>query len=179
MGEDGATMTSPPAVTRVSVWCLPVVSTVAPVGSGPSASRDSRNTFASTVFRVPWIPNEAWSRFSRNGTLEKKLTAFEKFGDRLPKALEAMKPGGKAHPIDRVIHDGDTVTLGGTTLTAADAAMIARPRASARRLSRCHKSSKSTSSKPAASRAHARDRWPRSARPSSSCPGGRPRGGAR
>ena len=33
-------------------------------------------------------------------------------------ALKAMTPGGKAHPIDRVIHDGDTVTLGGTTLTA-------------------------------------------------------------
>jgi metallo-beta-lactamase class B len=33
-------------------------------------------------------------------------------------ALERMKPGGKSHPIDRVIHDGDTVTLGGTTLTA-------------------------------------------------------------
>jgi metallo-beta-lactamase class B len=33
-------------------------------------------------------------------------------------ALEAMKPGGKKHPIDRVLHDGDTVTLGGTTLTA-------------------------------------------------------------
>jgi metallo-beta-lactamase class B len=33
-------------------------------------------------------------------------------------ALEAMKPGGKAHPIDRVLHDGDTVTLGGTTLVA-------------------------------------------------------------
>jgi metallo-beta-lactamase class B len=33
-------------------------------------------------------------------------------------ALEAMTPGGKPHPIDRVIHDGDTVTLGGTTLTA-------------------------------------------------------------
>jgi len=33
-------------------------------------------------------------------------------------ALEAMKPGGKPHPIDRVIHDGDTVELGGTTLTA-------------------------------------------------------------
>jgi metallo-beta-lactamase class B len=29
-----------------------------------------------------------------------------------------MRPGGKPHPIDRVIHDGDTVTLGGTTLTA-------------------------------------------------------------
>ena len=33
-------------------------------------------------------------------------------------ALEAMKPGGKAHPIDRVLHDGDTVALGGMTLTA-------------------------------------------------------------
>jgi metallo-beta-lactamase class B len=33
-------------------------------------------------------------------------------------ALQAMKPGGKEHPIDKVIHDGDTVTLGGTTLTA-------------------------------------------------------------
>ena len=33
-------------------------------------------------------------------------------------ALEAMKPGGKPHPIDRVIHDGDTVSLGETTLTA-------------------------------------------------------------
>ena len=33
-------------------------------------------------------------------------------------ALEAMKPGGKQHPIDRVLHDGDTVTLGGVTLVA-------------------------------------------------------------
>jgi metallo-beta-lactamase class B len=33
-------------------------------------------------------------------------------------ALQAMKPGGKPHPIDRVLHDGDTVTLGGVTLTA-------------------------------------------------------------
>lgn len=33
-------------------------------------------------------------------------------------ALERMKPGNKTHPIDRVLHDGDTVTLGGTTLTA-------------------------------------------------------------
>ena len=32
--------------------------------------------------------------------------------------LKAIKPGGKEHPIDRVIHDGDTVTLGGATLTA-------------------------------------------------------------
>jgi metallo-beta-lactamase class B len=33
-------------------------------------------------------------------------------------ALKAMKPGGKEHPIDRIIHDGDTVQLGGATLIA-------------------------------------------------------------
>jgi metallo-beta-lactamase class B len=33
-------------------------------------------------------------------------------------ALEAIKPGGKAHPIDRVLRDGEEVTLGGTTLVA-------------------------------------------------------------
>ena len=33
-------------------------------------------------------------------------------------ALERMRPGGKTHPIDRVLHDRDTVTLGGTTLVA-------------------------------------------------------------
>jgi hypothetical protein len=33
-------------------------------------------------------------------------------------ALQAMKPGGKEHPIDKIIHDGAPVTLGGTTLVA-------------------------------------------------------------
>jgi len=33
-------------------------------------------------------------------------------------ALQAMRPGGKVHPIDRVLHDGDEVKLGGTTLVA-------------------------------------------------------------
>ena len=33
-------------------------------------------------------------------------------------ALQRMMPGGKPHPIDRVLKDGDTVTLGGMTLTA-------------------------------------------------------------
>jgi len=33
-------------------------------------------------------------------------------------ALRAMKPGGKPHPIDKVLHDGEKVTLGGTTLVA-------------------------------------------------------------
>jgi metallo-beta-lactamase class B len=33
-------------------------------------------------------------------------------------ALQAMKPGGKTHPIDQTLHDGDKVELGGTTLVA-------------------------------------------------------------
>jgi metallo-beta-lactamase class B len=33
-------------------------------------------------------------------------------------ALRTMKPGGKEHPIDKVVHDGDTVVLGGVTLVA-------------------------------------------------------------
>ena len=32
--------------------------------------------------------------------------------------LKAIKPGGKEHPIDKIIHDGDSVTLGGTKLVA-------------------------------------------------------------
>src|ERR1700688_3106378 len=33
-------------------------------------------------------------------------------------ALRKMMPGGKPHPIDKILHDGDEVTLGGTTLVA-------------------------------------------------------------
>ena len=33
-------------------------------------------------------------------------------------ALEKMRPGNKPHPIDKVLHDGESVTLGGTTLVA-------------------------------------------------------------
>ena len=33
-------------------------------------------------------------------------------------ALQVMTPGGKAHPIDKTLHDGETVSLGGTTLSA-------------------------------------------------------------
>jgi metallo-beta-lactamase class B len=33
-------------------------------------------------------------------------------------ALEAIKPGGKAHPIDRTLRDGEEITFGGTTLVA-------------------------------------------------------------
>jgi len=33
-------------------------------------------------------------------------------------ALQAMKPGGKDYVVDRILRDGDSVTLGGTTLVA-------------------------------------------------------------
>ena len=33
-------------------------------------------------------------------------------------ALEAMKPGGKPHPVDKVLRDGEQVNLGGMTLVA-------------------------------------------------------------
>src|SRR3989475_11874141 len=33
-------------------------------------------------------------------------------------ALKNMKPGGKEHPIDRILRDGESVTLGGSTLVA-------------------------------------------------------------
>jgi metallo-beta-lactamase class B len=33
-------------------------------------------------------------------------------------ALEAIRPGGKTHPIDRMLRDGETVSLGGTTLVS-------------------------------------------------------------
>jgi metallo-beta-lactamase class B len=32
--------------------------------------------------------------------------------------LQKMMPGGKPHPIDKILQDGDTVSLGGTTLVA-------------------------------------------------------------
>jgi len=33
-------------------------------------------------------------------------------------ALQAIKPGGKEHPVDHMLHDGEQVKLGGTTLVA-------------------------------------------------------------
>src|SRR6266478_5331989 len=33
-------------------------------------------------------------------------------------ALKEIRPGGKDHPVDKMLHDGESVTLGGTTLVA-------------------------------------------------------------
>ncbi|HKE86079.1 MAG TPA: subclass B3 metallo-beta-lactamase [Vicinamibacterales bacterium] len=51
--------------------------------------------------------------------LVKQLTGAEVMAMRedVP-ALQAITPGGKAHPIDRMLRDGEEVTLGGTTLVA-------------------------------------------------------------
>ena len=51
--------------------------------------------------------------------LVKQLTGAQVVVGRLevPRTLE-FRPGGKEHPIDRMVDDGDQVTLGGTTLTA-------------------------------------------------------------
>ena len=51
--------------------------------------------------------------------LVKELTGAEvmMMAEDVP-ALERMIPGGKEHPIDRILRDGESVTLGGTTLVA-------------------------------------------------------------
>jgi metallo-beta-lactamase class B len=49
----------------------------------------------------------------------KALTGAQVVVGRLDEAAtRAFRPGGKGHPIDRLVDEGDTVTLGGTTLTA-------------------------------------------------------------
>ncbi len=51
--------------------------------------------------------------------LVKQLTGAQVVVGRLEVPVtKGIRPGGKEHPIDRVVDDGDTVTLGGTTLTA-------------------------------------------------------------
>jgi metallo-beta-lactamase class B len=49
----------------------------------------------------------------------KELTGAQVVVGRVDEArTREFKPGGKVHPIDRLVDDGESVTLGGTTLTA-------------------------------------------------------------
>lgn len=49
----------------------------------------------------------------------KELTGAQVVVGRLEvPAVKEFRPGGKEHPIDRIVDEGDKVTLGGTTLTA-------------------------------------------------------------
>ena len=65
------------------------------------------------------LGNHAHGDHMEGDALVKELTGAQvvAMAEDVP-ALKAMKPGGKEHPIDRIIHDGDTVTLGAATLTA-------------------------------------------------------------
>jgi metallo-beta-lactamase class B len=59
------------------------------------------------------------STYERNDALVKELTGAQVVivQEDVP-ALEAIRPGGKKHPIDRTLRDGEQVTLGGSTLVA-------------------------------------------------------------
>jgi metallo-beta-lactamase class B len=65
------------------------------------------------------LGNHAHGDHQEGDALVKQLTNAQVFAmaEDVP-ALQAMKPGGKDHPIDRILHDGESVTLGATTLVA-------------------------------------------------------------
>src|SRR6266567_6412038 len=65
------------------------------------------------------LGNHAHGDHQEGDALVKQMTGAQAMAmaEDVP-ALQAMKPGGKEHPIDKTLHDGETVTLGGTTLTA-------------------------------------------------------------
>ena len=65
------------------------------------------------------LGNHAHGDHQEGDALVKQLTGAQvmAMAEDVP-ALQAIKPGGKEHPIDRVLHDGEQVTLGGTTLVA-------------------------------------------------------------
>jgi metallo-beta-lactamase class B len=65
------------------------------------------------------IGNHAHGDHQEGDALAKQMTGAQVvvMAEDVP-ALQAIKPGGKEHPIDRMLRDGESVTLGGTTLVA-------------------------------------------------------------
>src|SRR2546425_9100858 len=65
------------------------------------------------------LGNHAHGDHQEGDALVKQLTGAQvmAMAEDVP-ALQAMKPRGTEHPIDRILHDKETVTLGGTTLVA-------------------------------------------------------------
>ncbi len=65
------------------------------------------------------LGNHAHADHQEGDALVKQMTGAQvvAMSEDVP-ALQMMTPGNKEHPIDRIIQDGDMVTLGGTTLTA-------------------------------------------------------------
>ena len=65
------------------------------------------------------LGNHAHGDHQEGDALVKQLTGAQVMvmAEDVP-ALQAIKPGGKEHPIDKILHDGEAVTLGGTRLVA-------------------------------------------------------------
>jgi metallo-beta-lactamase class B len=65
------------------------------------------------------LGNHAHGDHQEGDALVKQLTGAQvmAMAEDVP-ALQAIKPGGKEHPIDKMLHDGESVALGGTTLVA-------------------------------------------------------------
>lgn len=65
------------------------------------------------------IGNHGHNDHMEGDAMVKELTGAKviSMAEEVP-ALQALKPGGKEHPIDQIIHDGDSITLGDTTLLA-------------------------------------------------------------
>jgi metallo-beta-lactamase class B len=65
------------------------------------------------------LGNHAHGDHQEGDALVKQLTGAQvmAMAEDVP-ALQAIKPGGKEHPIDRILRDGDEVALGGTALVA-------------------------------------------------------------
>jgi len=65
------------------------------------------------------LGNHGHSDHQEGDALVRQMTGAQTFAmaEEVP-ALQALRPGGKEHPIDKVIHDGDKVTLGDVTLVA-------------------------------------------------------------
>jgi metallo-beta-lactamase class B len=65
------------------------------------------------------LGNHAHGDHQEGDALVKQMTGAQvmAMAEDVP-VLQAMKPGGKEHPIDKVLHDGEPVRLGDTTLVA-------------------------------------------------------------
>lgn len=65
------------------------------------------------------LGNHAHGDHQEGDALVKQMTGAQvmAMAEDVP-ALQAMKPGGKEHPVDKALHDGEQVALGGTTLVA-------------------------------------------------------------
>ncbi len=88
--------------------------------AGVPALRDSVETLGFSMADIKIIlGSHAHGDHMEGDALVKSLTGGQvmAMAQDVP-ALERMRPGGKPHPIDRVLNDGDTVALGGATLRA-------------------------------------------------------------